>query len=479
MRSPTPFTCLSSAVWGYVSLAILAIRRPYSWMRSFNDSTSRNSGSKASRNPALNPLVVSRRNCSVPHLRSRSPYDFTNPRAAFTSAVRALTSTARARISVRCSCAWALRCFTGLSSSGSIRASRASVRASRRSSFRRLLVIKRTFWACPTITACPSAVNNRLTQGECVPVSMAMRHRGMLLNTCFMASGVVATLCSKTISPASFKTQYALERSPRSNPMVSCPLKMFFAFVRIVLIFCIAGLLFCAFEHVEHWERIASRGRPAFSSHLVTDHGYPGDYQTVKRFVRRLGGSKRPQAAGIILTEPGEEAQVDYGSGPLVRDPQTGRYRRTRLFVLTLGYSRKSVRLLVWRSRARVWAQLHEKAFRRLGGWPRVVVLDNLKEGVLVPDVYEPAINPLFRDVLAHYSVVALPCRIQDPNRKGKGESGVADANETPLKGMRFESLEEGQAYLDRWEERWADTRIHGTTKRQVAAMFGGENTHL
>ena len=85
---------------------------------------------------------------------------------------------------------------------------------------------------------------------------------------------------------------------------------------------------------------------------------------------------------------------------------------------MTLGYSRKSVRLLAWRSSSRIWAELHEKALRRLGGCPRVVVLDNLKEGVLVPDIYEPTVNPLFRDVLAHYGVVALPCRIQDPDRK-------------------------------------------------------------
>jgi len=98
---------------------------------------------------------------------------------------------------------------------------------------------------------------------------------------------------------------------------------------------------------------------------------------------------------------------------------------------------------------------------------------------VLVPDVYDPTINPLFRDVLAHYGVVALPCRIKDPDRKGKVESGVGHAKKTPLKGMRFESLEEAQAYLDRWEERWADTRIHGTTKRQVAAMFAEEKPHL
>ena len=181
----------------------------------------------------------------------------------------------------------------------------------------------------------------------------------------------------------------------------------------------------------------------------------------------------------MIETAPGEEAQVDYGDGPMVRDPHSGKYRRTRLFVLTLGYSRKSVRLLVFRSSSQTWAELHEKAFRRLGGATRVVVLDNLREGVLKPDIYDPTLNPLYRDVLAHYGAVALPCRVRDPDRKGKVESGVGHAKKTPLKGMRFESLAEAQAYLDHWEERWADTRIHGTTKRQVAAMFAEERPAL
>ena len=53
-------------------------------------------------------------------------------------------------------------------------------------------------------------------------------------------------------------------------------------------------------------------------------------------------------------------------------------------------------------------AELHERAFRRLGGATRIVVLDNLREGVLVPDIYDPALNPLYRDVLAHYGAVAM-----------------------------------------------------------------------
>ena len=63
------------------------------------------------------------------------------------------------------------------------------------------------------------------------------------------------------------------------------------------------------------------------------------------------------------------------------------------------------------------------------------------------------------------------PAFYDEYDRKGKGESGANHA-QRKLRGLRFESLAEAQAYLDRWEARWADTRIHGTTKRQVAAMF-------
>ena len=109
-----------------------------------------------------------------------------------------------------------------------------------------------------------------------------------------------------------------------------------------------------------------SRGRNAKAiwQDLVDSHGFSSGYQSVQRFVGTLRRAAVPEARAVIQTAVGEEAQVDYGSGPMVRDPQTGKYRRTRLFVLTLGYSRKCVRLLVFRSSSRVWAELHEKAFR-------------------------------------------------------------------------------------------------------------------
>jgi len=233
--------------------------------------------------------------------------------------------------------------------------------------------------------------------------------------------------------------------------------------------------------HQEFIEEALGRGRNAMAiwQDLVDDHEFTAQYASVQRFVRKLRGSQVLDAHPVIVTEPGEEAQVDYGDGPMVRHPETEKYRRTRLFILTLGYSRKAVRLLVWKSSTQIWCELIEQSFRRLGGVAKILVLDNLREGVIKPDIYDPTLNPLFADMLAHYDVVALPCRVRHPNRKGKVESSIGHTKRTPLRGMRFESLEEAQAYLDRWDSRWADTRIHGTTKRQVAAMFAEEKPAL
>ena len=221
------------------------------------------------------------------------------------------------------------------------------------------------------------------------------------------------------------------------------------------------------------------RNAKAIYQDLVVEHGFAARYSSVSRFARKLRGARVPEAHAVIVTAAGEEAQVDYGDGPMVRSPETGKYRRTRLFVMTLGYSRKSVRLLSWRSSAKTWCELHEIAFRRLGGAPRITVLDNLKEGVLTVDVYDPSVNPLYRDMLAHYGALALPCRVRHPDRKGKVESGIGHTQRTALKGLRFETLDDAQRHLDHWDTRWADTRIHGTTKRQVSAMFAEEKPHL
>jgi transposase len=231
-------------------------------------------------------------------------------------------------------------------------------------------------------------------------------------------------------------------------------------------------------EEIEQALRLG-RNAMAIYQDLVTEHGFGARYASVKRFVRKLAARPAREAHVVIGTRPGAEGQVDWGEGPMVRNRETGKYVRTRLFVFTLAHSRKSVRLLSFKSSSRIWAELHEEAFRRVGGTPHVIVLDNLREGVVKPDIYDPTLNPLYADVLRHYGATALPCRVGDPDRKGKVESGVGHAQRTPLRGLRFETIEAAQSYLDRWEERWADTRIHGTVKQQVSLMWAEEKPHL
>jgi len=213
-------------------------------------------------------------------------------------------------------------------------------------------------------------------------------------------------------------------------------------------------------------------GRNAVSifQDLVEGHGFAHQHNSVKRVVATLK-ARAPERFDVLEFLPGEEAQVDYGQGAPTRI-KPGKYQRPYLFVMTLKYSGKSFRTVVWKTDQEVWAQLHEHAFRAFGGCCQYVVLDNLKEGVLRPDLYEPGLNPVYAALLSHYGVVADPCRVRDPNRKGTVESAIQHTQGRALKGRRFESLDEQNVWLAHWEERWAALRIHGRKKRQVLEMY-------
>lgn len=146
---------------------------------------------------------------------------------------------------------------------------------------------------------------------------------------------------------------------------------------------------------------------------------------------------------------------------------------------MMLGNSRHAFRKVVWKSSTEIWCQLHEEAFAYFGGTTQTIRLDNLKEGVLKPDIWDRQLNPLYAKMLDHYGVVPLPCRPYAPDLKGKVESAVGYTQGTALKGRRFESIEVQNTHLSYWNEHCAATRIHGTTKRQVRAMFEEERPFL
>jgi len=209
---------------------------------------------------------------------------------------------------------------------------------------------------------------------------------------------------------------------------------------------------------------------------LVTECEYGGSYDSIKRFVKKLK-NKHPKLYARIETLPGEEAQVDFGQGaPTLKN---GRYCKPWLFVMTLSNSRKSYQQVVWKQDVETFLRCHENAFSYFGGVTQVIKIDNLKSGVLQAHLYEPELNPNYLAFAQHYGFAPLPCRVATPQHKGKVESNVKYVQDNALKGKKFDSLDEQNAYLRAWNKKWASSRIHGTTKRRVNLMFAEEKPTL
>jgi transposase len=203
---------------------------------------------------------------------------------------------------------------------------------------------------------------------------------------------------------------------------------------------------------------------------LVADHGFIGTYYCVRRFVRRLEGVQDLPFRRIECG-PGDEAQVDFGSGaPVVGSD--GKRRKTHVLRVVLSHSRKGYSEAVYRQTTDDFLRCLEGAFRHFGGVPRRLALDNLKAAVNKADWFDPEINPKVRSFGEHYATVFLPTRPYTPRHKGKVERGVDYVQENALRGRSFAALEEQNRFLRDWEEAVADTRVHGTTRRHVGKHF-------
>lgn len=211
---------------------------------------------------------------------------------------------------------------------------------------------------------------------------------------------------------------------------------------------------------------------------LVSEVGFGGSYQSVKRFVRRLRQAE-PQRVWRVEVAPGEEAQVDFGTGALVVDAPSGSRRRPWVLRVVLSFSRKAYSEAFFRQDTEHFLRGLENAWRAFGGVPRTLNLDNLKAGVLKCDWADPEINPKLGAFASHYGFAVLPCRPRTPEHKGKVENGIAYLKGNALRGRTFPSLAAQNQHLAEWERTVADLRIHGTTRQQVSARFALERPSL
>jgi len=204
---------------------------------------------------------------------------------------------------------------------------------------------------------------------------------------------------------------------------------------------------------------------------LVEEQAYPGGYQTVLRYVRRLK-RLRPEVADHLEHTPGEEAQVDFFRSPALVLDLNGRWRRPWVFRMTLSCSKHGYEEGFWSQARGEFLRAHEHSFLEFGGVPRVVRHDNLKAAVVRACLYDPELSEVYEAFARHWGFVALPSRPRHPQEQGVQERSGGYVKHNALKGRRFQSLEEMNEFLSRWNRRIAQLRIHGSTRRQVLTHF-------
>jgi transposase len=208
---------------------------------------------------------------------------------------------------------------------------------------------------------------------------------------------------------------------------------------------------------------------------LRDDHGLEASVASVRRYVR-AHFAEEVRAGEVTIWRPpvdaGDEAQVDYGYLGYWTDPASGRRRKVWAFSMVLAFSRHLFVFPVLRMDQQAWVDAHLAAFGFFGGCPRRVVLDNLRAGVIKPDVYDPKINRAYAELAAHYGVLVDPARVGHPKDKPRIEAVQGYIRRSFFAGRDFASLAEMVSEARRWSSEVAGRRtpraLEGRTPAQV-----------
>jgi transposase len=208
---------------------------------------------------------------------------------------------------------------------------------------------------------------------------------------------------------------------------------------------------------------------------LVERHALKVSYASVLRYVGDEFHPGKPEATVHLETEPGDEAQVDFGYVGRMRDPESGKDRKTWCFIITLSYSRHKFARFVFRQDSPTWIDCHIRAFEFFHGVVKWVILDNLKPGVIKPDLYDPRIHHAYADLERHYGFAADPAGVRRAKHKGKVERSVPVVRKHLLAGRKFTDIRDANERALAWCRFEIGNEIHGTTKRKPFDVFISE----
>ncbi len=198
---------------------------------------------------------------------------------------------------------------------------------------------------------------------------------------------------------------------------------------------------------------------------LRDDRGVEVSESTVRRYIATAFAEQHLEDKVTVprgAVDPGSEAQIDYGKLGMWLDPSTGRRVAVWVFAMILSCSRTLFIQPVLRMDQTSWNASHVAAFEFFGGVPARLVCDNLKTGVIRPDLYDPQINRAYGELAAFYGTLIDPARANKPKDKPRVERPMPYIRDSFFAGRRFESLPQMQREGLRWS-----TEVYGLHKHR------------
>lgn len=209
----------------------------------------------------------------------------------------------------------------------------------------------------------------------------------------------------------------------------------------------------------------------------LKDRGYPGGIAVVRRFVRKIRVARSRKAYLRIETEPGEQAQVDWGSFGQMRIGATT--RPLSCFAMVLSWSRAMFVDFSLDMRLDTFLRMHERAFAFFGGIPRKCLYDNLKSVVLHHVGSVVQFNPSFLVFAGHHLFEPTAAPVRYPQAKGRVEGAIKYVRHAFFYGRTYRDLADLREQARRWCAETANQRIHATTRERPAERLLIERPRL
>lgn len=210
---------------------------------------------------------------------------------------------------------------------------------------------------------------------------------------------------------------------------------------------------------------------------LLKERGYTGSIAVLRRFVEKVRAPRLRKAYLRIETEPGEQAQVDWGSFGHLRIGTTS--RPLSCFAMVLSWSRALFIDFTLDQRMDSFVRMHTRAFAFFGGVPRKVLYDNLKSVVLHHVGQTVQFNPSFLSFAGHYLFEPVAAPVRYPQAKGRVEGAIKYIRHTFFYGRTFKDIADVREAARAWCTDTANQRIHATTRERPAERLLLERTRL